>query len=291
MGMTPSEILRAADSIFLEFQDILQQCSDYELKGIFHSEMLALCALIKALNAGHVIESGRARGQSTEIIARFVERRNIAFHSIEFDPTSVDVPLAARRLAPVIDQVSLVFGDAHKVLPGLLAERPTVVLIDGPKGAGALQLATAALRSESVRAVCMHDVHKDAQPHRGWLEDTFPHTWFSDDPAFVDRFSFIDEDCWRTQRTGSETKHWYPYRRGEKAMLSYSATLGVIFNQDLDARAIAAANNAVQDISRLERQNHDAASRLASHLPYSIKASGLYRRLKSIYRRLENLRP
>ena len=43
----------------------------YEERGILHSEMLAICSICKKLNIDIIIESGRGRGQSTEILSKF----------------------------------------------------------------------------------------------------------------------------------------------------------------------------------------------------------------------------
>lgn len=288
--MTRDEIILASDEVLTEYQAVLEQSGDYQLKGIFHSEMLAFCALIVALDIRHVIESGRARGQSTEIIARCIKGRDIAFDSIEFDPASTDVALAELRLKPVSNEVNILFGDAHKVLPDLLDQRPTLVLIDGPKSAGALQLAVAALRNPNVRAVCIHDVHKNAQPYRGCMEDTFPYTWFTDDRAFVDRFSSLDEVCWRAQRTAPEMRDWYPFRRGIETMLSYSATLGVIFNQGIDEQRLARASRTVDELCRDEQRKMGVVSRIATCLPPSVRGSGLFRFIRSFYYRIRGAR-
>lgn len=284
--MTREEIILASDKVLAEYKTVLEQSGEYELKGIFHSEMLAFCALIAALRVEHVIESGRARGQSTESIARFINGRDIAFDSIEFDPVSPDVAVAKHRLRPVSDRVNLLFGDASNVVPAILDDRATLVLIDGPKGVGAMQLAIAALRNPNVRAVCIHDVHKNAQPHRRCMEEIFPKIWFTDDAAFVERFSGIDEECWRIQRTGRDMKDWYPYRRGNREMESYSATLGVVFNEGIDELTLTRASNAVHDLYRAEQQELGAVSRLASYLPQSVRGSGLFRFIRSVYRRI-----
>lgn len=200
--------------------------SGFEAKGIFNSEMLMFVSVARELGVGRIIESGRARGQSTLVLCRCF-REPVAIASVELRRYTRDSLIAMKRLRGCRN-ISLHFGDAGRVVPGLVSET-CCVLIDGPKGDGALALAADVLRRPEVAAVFVHDVHKDS-PHRKVMEEIFRYTAFSDDPAFVQRFQHLDEACWREQAI--ERPGWEPYRRGSLRMQSYSATLGVAFNGD-----------------------------------------------------------
>ena len=63
-----------------------------------HSEMLFAFSIAKELGVQAILESGRARGQSTELTAIFSKYHDIDFHSIEYDKFSPDVEIAERRL-------------------------------------------------------------------------------------------------------------------------------------------------------------------------------------------------
>jgi hypothetical protein len=211
------------------FKDLLSQAGPFEPKGIFHSEMLMLCAVVNALGAEQIIESGRARGQSTEILARFASLIGIGrFDSIEFDTLSPDCAIAEERLRPLGQRVRLHYGDAFELLPSLIYGERCVLLIDGPKGPSALKLAVIAMKNRSVNGVFIHDVHKDAANVRPLIERHFPDSIFSDEEEFVEKFSVLDEVCWKTQARSPGCEGWKPYYRGKRRMKSYSATLGFL---------------------------------------------------------------
>ena len=79
-----------------------------------------------AKKPARIIESGRARGQSTHVLALMFPESEIA--SIEFDEKSPDCLVAAARLAS-FKNVQLLFGDSTKLIPSMLIEND-VVLID-----------------------------------------------------------------------------------------------------------------------------------------------------------------
>jgi len=56
----------------------------YEERGILHSEMLAVCSVIENLGVDIVLESGRCRGQSTEVLAKYFLSTKIKIVSVEF---------------------------------------------------------------------------------------------------------------------------------------------------------------------------------------------------------------
>lgn len=159
----------------------------YERKGVLFSEMLFFVAATAPLRPARIVESGRARGQSTEILARCFPNTEIV--SIEFDPNSPDVPVAAERLKPFAN-VRQLFGDAM-VLAQDWVRPGDVVLIDGPKGFRSLRLALTLLRDRRPAAVFLHDVGVSTD-ERAFLDAHVPHAIYSDAPAFVDRFAVLD---------------------------------------------------------------------------------------------------
>lgn len=223
------DLITECEIFFDSFTHLIKEARPFEAKGIFHSEMLMFCSLVKALDVEQIIESGRARGQSTEIIARFVSQYGgIKFDSIEFDERSPDVKVAEERLSSLRKWVCLHYGDANNLVPRLICKKRCVLLIDGPKGPAALKLAVEALKNENVIGVFLHDVHRDADNIRPIITEFFPESVFSDDEAFVERFCVVDEDCWNRQSKSPGCEGWKPYYRGQKKMKSYSATLGFI---------------------------------------------------------------
>ena len=162
----------------------------YEHKGVLFSEILFLCAALGPERPERVVESGRARGQSTHLLATCLPECEIV--SVERNPDSPDVPVAAARLAP-FGNVQLLFGDAMRMLPELVREGDAV-LIDGPKGYRALRLAFKVLASCRPRAVFIHDCGLGTE-ERKFLDRYVPETVYSDAPAFVERYAFLDAAC------------------------------------------------------------------------------------------------
>lgn len=162
----------------------------YEPKGILFSEMLFLRAAAECRGVRRIIESGRARGQSTEVLCAAFPDRPVV--SIEYAPDSPDVPVAEARLKHY-DNVTLDFGDARRLIPPML-EPGDLVLIDGPKRFAAWQLALRLLSTGLPEMVLVHDCDRGL-PERKLLEARLPEALFSDDPEFVRAHAELDARC------------------------------------------------------------------------------------------------
>jgi predicted O-methyltransferase YrrM len=152
----------------------------YERKGILYSEMFFLSLCTRASAPKRILESGRARGQSTLLLA--ICFPHLPIISLEHDPRSPDVPVAAERLRGRTN-VDLRFGDATRLLPRV-AQVDDVALIDGPKGWRSVRLALRLLAEGSVRMVFVHDV-LPGTPERRFLEKWLPDALYSDDRRFA----------------------------------------------------------------------------------------------------------
>src|SRR5438132_2082448 len=97
--------------------------------GIWESEMLLFYSAVKPFAPNQILESGRARGKSTLILARcFPEARIV---SVEYDRQSENAPAAEAKLNNERN-IDLLYGDSREILPGRL-QNGDAVLIDGPK--------------------------------------------------------------------------------------------------------------------------------------------------------------
>lgn len=152
----------------------------YERKGILYSEVFFLWLCARAAAPKRILESGRARGQSTLLLAECFPALPVI--SLEHDPRSADVPVAAERLRGRAN-VDLQFGDATTALPRL-AQPGDVALIDGPKGWRGIRLALRLLAEGRVGMVFVHDV-LPGTPERRFLEKWLPHALYSDHPRFA----------------------------------------------------------------------------------------------------------
>jgi predicted O-methyltransferase YrrM len=160
----------------------------YERKGILYSEMFFLYLCAQAARPARILESGRARGQSTALLALAFPQAAIV--SVEHDERSPDAPVAAARLAR-FPNVELRFGDATRLLPAL-ARHGDVALIDGPKGMRAVRLALRLLAGGRVSMVFVHDVLPGSR-ERAFLERRLPATVYSDDRRFAEIAHSLDE--------------------------------------------------------------------------------------------------
>jgi len=200
-----NELIPLAESILPEFTEILKQSHPYEIKGIFHSEMLMFCSIMTKYMPEQIIESGRARGQSTEIIARWSANHKINFHSIESNKSNIDCDIAEARLKGL--PVNLHYGDSFEIIPYLINNKKTLCLIDGPKGSGMWKLFSIMFPIKSVCGIAMHDSY-DGSTVRNNLENQFMGKYIiSDNETFVNKFKYLDKECW-------EINPWGPYEMG-----------------------------------------------------------------------------
>ena len=206
------------------FSDIIKDLH-YEIKGIFNSELLFLCSLSKFLNVRNIIESGRARGYSTEVLSRFFKDDPLVrIYSIEYLKYSKDSIIALKKLYKY-GNLRFFFGNSFSILPHFTHFGSNVVLIDGPKGKHAVQLASLLLRNPLVKAVFIHDLHKDTEI-RSIVEKNYPIVFSTDNLKFVKIFNGLDKPCWDVYSDRG------PFRRGEVKMKSYGPTLTMILNNE-----------------------------------------------------------
>ena len=168
----------------------------YEARGIPHSEMALIIDTCRRLDVQVFIESGRARGQSTYMLAKYLP--NATIYSIDARPNHPDEAFARERLEG-FGNVRLYIGDGAQALPSLVqanAPRPIAVLCDGPKGIAAVAVVEKCLRHPHVLAGFIHDMrpidHGKPSPYRAAAQAVFANAWFSDDPAYIAATSWMD---------------------------------------------------------------------------------------------------
>jgi predicted O-methyltransferase YrrM len=156
--------------------------------GIWESEMLLFCAAVESIGPRQILESGRARGKSTMILARCFP--DLPVVSVEFDRQSENATAAEQKLKP-FRNVELLYGDSRQLLPKRL-QSGDAVLIDGPKDFRALELALDLLQSGKPSVVFVHDFPPGSL-WRKFLEHNWTTAFFGDDPEF-ERFRELDDD-------------------------------------------------------------------------------------------------
>jgi hypothetical protein len=180
------ELLAKAELLlpnFLKATDALT----HERKGIRRSELFFFYALTAPRRPSRIVESGRARAQSTLVLSLLFS--NTAIISLESDSHSPDVAVAAEKLKDR-PNVESHFGDSLVQLPQLV--RPgDVVLIDGPKDFRALKLAFRLLGEGGAAAVFVHDLWIGS-PARDFVDRHVHSALLSDDRRWVQRYAALD---------------------------------------------------------------------------------------------------
>src|SRR5438105_5629342 len=187
-SLTKSAVANRADDLLSEYQQIISNIPpEAGFGGIWESEMFLFYAAVKPFAPKQILESGRARGKSTLILARCFANARII--SIEYNRQSENAAAAEAKLKSERN-VELLYGDSRQILPERL-QTGDAVLIDGPKDFRALKLALDLLRTGKPCAVFVHDFPPNS-PQRKFVERNFPSAFFGDDPLFQ-RFQTLDD--------------------------------------------------------------------------------------------------
>ena len=187
-SLSKSAVASRADELLPEYQQIIANIPpEAGFGGIWESEMLLFYATVEPLAPKQILESGRARGKSTLILARCFPQSHII--SVEYERESENASAAEAKLKNE-SNVDLLYGDSRALLPPRL-QTGDAVLIDGPKDFRALKLAADLLRTGKPCAIFIHDF-PPASPQRKFVDENFPSAWFGDDPLFA-RFQRLDE--------------------------------------------------------------------------------------------------
>lgn len=197
----------------------------FEERGILNSEMLAICSLSEELGVEVFIESGRWRGQSTEVLVKYFAGKNVLVESVEAfrDANAEYVEQKMRG----VHNLGLHYGDANWLVPHLVRQhrgKRMALLFDGPKGRVALDVFRLALaHSDTIVAGFFHDMRQTSptmpSEGRAEMEADFPAAYYTDDSEFVEGFSAIDQGC---------EGLWKPFAIDNKPIGSYGPTVGIV---------------------------------------------------------------
>src|ERR1700738_3975627 len=171
--LTKTAVAERADALLPEYREIIGTIPpEAGFGGIWESEMFLFYATVQPFAPKQILESGRARGKSTFILARcFPEGRIV---SVEVDRQSENA-LAAEAKLKLCSNVELLYGDSRQILPERL-QIGDAVLIDGPKDFRALKLALDLLRTGKPCVVFVHDFEPNS-PQRKFVERNSPNAF------------------------------------------------------------------------------------------------------------------
>jgi Methyltransferase domain len=189
LSLSKSIVAQQATEMFPEYEQIIAAIPpEAGFSGIWESEMFLFYAAVKPFAPKKILESGRARGKSTLILARcFPESRIV---SVEYERESENAPAAEAKLKTE-PNVDLLYGDSREILPQKL-QQGDAVLIDGPKDFRAIKLAVDLLRTNKPCAIFVHDFPPNS-PQRKFVQRNFPNAFFGDDPLFQ-RYQSLDNE-------------------------------------------------------------------------------------------------
>ena len=158
--------------------------------GITLTEGFSYCMMAEYFNINMLLESGTARGMSTEIFARYFD-----FPIKTIDLTSLygaEVHISTKRRLSKYKNVECLTGDSKSLIPQIISEnkdKKIGLFLDGPKGIPAINLSKECFSNEHVLFVGIHDTcHKERYHLMDCWEDTF---LYSDDSRF-EEFREID---------------------------------------------------------------------------------------------------
>jgi hypothetical protein len=216
------QLARAAVARYPDLQSLAD--IPYQPRGIFNSEMALVIAMCRDHRIDMVIESGRARGHSTLLLARYLPA--VAIHS--FERRRDDDALHAEAALAHLPNVHLRYGDAGEVMPDFVKQYDggrIAILIDGPKAHKALALMADCLRaSEHVVLGFIHDMgsgERGKTDHRVAAEKSFDSTFFTDDPVYVDATRHLDRTVFGLSGAGWSAPHTF----NGKTLASYGPTI------------------------------------------------------------------
>ncbi|MCZ6674314.1 MAG: hypothetical protein O7C75_15405 [Verrucomicrobia bacterium] len=218
---TIKEVLWNASRAKEGFKESIGDMS-YQAKGILFSEMLFLVAAVGTARPRRIIESGRARGLSTSILARYFHDSEIISVDLEDCPSDVMHVNAIKSSWP---NVTTIRGDSREVLPEIV-QAGDIVLIDGPKSFRAIVLSFELLAARRPSLVFIHDLYQ-GQQERELLHRYVPEAIFSDNPSFVQHHRDLDDSCWEIINK-EKLGHWKPFQYAGAPQKSYGPTLSCI---------------------------------------------------------------
>ena len=222
--MKKQNVLEACRTNLKSFQETIKD-EAYQARGILNSEALLIVSLASYYKVKLIIESGRARGNSTNLIAKFFdEKPDVKVISIDYEQN--EDTKYSEELLKKYNNVETIYGDSHEELPKLVSE-DCVVFIDGPKDESAIELTSKLLETKKVKAVLVHDLYR-SKFIRDVCERIFTNSFFTDDIDFVNEFKDLDDDCWEQLAQRGDK----PYQINGKELYSYGPTIGVFFNSD-----------------------------------------------------------
>ena len=239
--MDPKLIINAP-RCFVDLRGLASE--SYEPYGIYHSEMACVVAVCRLLDIDMIIESGRALGQSTYILAKYLGTSGVEIHSNR-SYSRRPCGIGGTQIVGIQrDPEFYIMEIRLSLIPSLLRgakDRRIAILIDGPKGRKAIDLFSECITiSKDVRVGFIHDLQRLRKGarflHRTLVVKYFDNTFFTDDEDYVQAYSHLDAILFAPVSLASFPYRLSPYCRLGEFTGSYGPTIGAIFPTENDRR-------------------------------------------------------
>jgi len=161
-------------------------------RGILNTEGMAFCVLADYLGVDLIIESGVCNGGSTTILGKY-------FTDIPIISIDTMTKMEAIVRTSIFHNITLITGDSTVILPqaiDVFKDKKIAILIDGPKGNDALDLADKCFEKENVLIIGIHDLYKGlyGKPKldRIRFDNLKLDKFTTDDDAFVAKYEYLN---------------------------------------------------------------------------------------------------
>jgi len=166
--------------------------------AIFPCEMVFLLAVCEECGVRLIFESGRLDGYSTEILGIYADARGGEVYSIDLEFDTERAERCRARLSRY-SSIRLLQGDAFRMMGKVICSRrdgPAAVIVDGPKGYGAISLLLACAGFPWVNVIAMHNLDVKLAPHeRDLFKDLS-----GGQPVFYEEFESKEAASWARLR-------------------------------------------------------------------------------------------
>lgn len=219
----------------------------YQNRGIWNSELALMVSLLSSLEIYKIIESGRARGHSTQIISKSMTHfEDFSLYSLD-NSNNEDVQFGITQLKSH-QKVHLHNGDANKLISEIIRnelndETNYGVILDGPKSINALYLVCKlARRTNPPKLIFIHDMRRienGIHPsfHRFMAGSLFERIFFSDEFDWNSGLVMLDKSVVEKSDT-DEFQVNVPYYKNMLFTGSYGPTVAVILPTPSDSSAL-----------------------------------------------------
>ena len=159
----------------------------YFHRGALYSETFVVCALMDLMKIDLLLESGIAYGRSTEIFSKYgiksIKSVDIAHIKIYSKEQNEKVWNETKDRLSKYDNLKLFKGNSKSILPKLIkqnSKKRIGVVVDGPKGIHAVNLASECYKHSCVKFVAIHDQVNDKSIMKRHFKNYFATTekWY-----------------------------------------------------------------------------------------------------------------